>query len=669
MAPAIRAIMGGVLAVLALASSTVQAQDQKRIELAIQAGVSALKQQQLVDGSWPYGQVNVQPNNHWTGPTALAAVTLLECDISPDDPIIQRAAAVIRNRAAREGSTYDIALALMFLDRLGKAEDESLIQTLTSRLLKGQNAAGGWSYYCPVEGPAGPLPGRGIPAAAAAPLPAAAASPPGGPPVGGGEAVAPNAQQGFVPGPGLPGAPNVIRNGMVFGDNSNTQFATLALWVSRRHKLAADQALEAVGQRFRTTQHLDGGWSYNPAANQLNSTPTMTCAGLLGMAVSYGVAREATLRTQAEKPQEGGDNPKRAPREANKDPAIRLGLLALGQLLNGPYAFAQRGPGVIPAFVQGPVVGAQRTNLFAGTDYYLLWSVDRVAMAFGLRTIGRLDWYAWGSKIAVATQNPDGTWQGSYGSVVDTSFALLFLRRSNLAKDLSNDLKDLVRDPGEVRLRAGGIGGKGLQGRDTSLEPGAVGKADHKARPSRRNSIPDLRPDTEADTPAANRPSADAKADSPDPEAFRLSAAVVQATGTEQEALIDHLRDARGVINTDALAAAIPQLRGSAKTRARDALAERLTRMTAATLRDKLKDEDLEIRRAAALASAMKSEQSFVPDLIALLSDPEPPVARAAHAALKALAREDFGPEADATRAERTAAISKWKAWWASQKK
>jgi hypothetical protein len=50
-----------------------------------------------------------------------------------------------------------------------------------------------------------------------------------------------------------------------------------------------------------------------------------------------------------------------------------------------------------------------------------------------------------------------------------------------------------------------------------------------------------------------------------------------------------------------------------------------------------------------------------------LLEDPEPPVARAAQAALKGLTGQDFGPPAEATRAERGKAVAAWKAWWKSQ--
>jgi uncharacterized protein (TIGR03067 family) len=50
-----------------------------------------------------------------------------------------------------------------------------------------------------------------------------------------------------------------------------------------------------------------------------------------------------------------------------------------------------------------------------------------------------------------------------------------------------------------------------------------------------------------------------------------------------------------------------------------------------------------------------------------LLDDPEPPVVRAAHVALKALTGQDFGPVPDASRAESAKAVAAWKSWWTKQ--
>src|SRR5262249_1355787 len=89
---------------------------------------------------------------------------------------------------------------------------------------------------------------------------------------------------------------------------------------------------------------------------------------------------------------------------------------------------------------------------------------ERVALAYDLKTIGKKDWYAWGADLLVADQTPDGSWAGQYGQGgCDTCFALLFLRKANLARDLSASLRGKVKDPGEVALKAGGGGGESLK--------------------------------------------------------------------------------------------------------------------------------------------------------------------------------------------------------------
>ena len=90
--------------------------------------------------------------------------------------------------------------------------------------------------------------------------------------------------------------------------------------------------------------------------------------------------------------------------------------------------------------------------------------------------------------------------------------------------------------------------------------------------------------------------------------------------------------------------------------------------MTTSTLQDKLEDDDVEIRRAAALAAAMKEEKKLIPDLIRLLEDDETAVVKAALAGLKELAKQDFGPDANSSQADRAKAITQWKEWWAKNK-
>ena len=66
--------------------------------------------------------------------------------------------------------------------------------------------------------------------------------------------------------------------------------------------------------------------------------------------------------------------------------------------------------------------------------------------------------------------------------------------------------------------------------------------------------------------------------------------------------------------------------------------------MTADTIARYLKDDDVEIRRAAALASGTREFKDQLPRLIDMLSDRDQGVVLAAHAALKAMTGQTFGP-------------------------
>jgi hypothetical protein len=229
----------------------------------------------------------------------------------------------------------------------------------------------------------------------------------------------------------------------------------------------------------------------------------------------------------------------------------------------------------------------------------------------------------------------------------------LFLRRANLAEDLTANLRGQVVDPGEVLLRAGGVGGDSLKGK--AMKSG-IELTQPEAAPS---AIP-------KDAAADAKP-LPAKDDAPEPVAGELGARLVKAAPAQRDALLAQMRDAKGADFTEALAEAIPRLNGPARVQAQDALAMRLSRMNADTLRDKLRDDNREVRRAAALACVMREEKSRVPDLITLLKDADASVARAAHVALRELTGQDFGPAADAGPTARDQAIGQWKAWWAKQ--
>jgi HEAT repeat protein len=151
-----------------------------------------------------------------------------------------------------------------------------------------------------------------------------------------------------------------------------------------------------------------------------------------------------------------------------------------------------------------------------------------------------------------------------------------------------------------------------------------------------------------------------------DPE--RLANALIKVDAERRAGLVAEYRDAKGVQYTEAMAAAISRSPAAARSDLRDALAARLGRMTNLTLGRYLHDPLPEIRRAAALALAEKGSTDHVGRLSDLLSDPDPLVVEAAHAALSKLSGTDLGPGDGASDADRAEAGAAWRKWWQAKK-
>jgi hypothetical protein len=464
-------------------------EEQKRVNGAIDRGVAYLRKTQLGGGSWVKG-------THAVGYAALAGLTLLECGVPPTDPAVLKAARFVRFNASTLAKTYELSLAVLFLDRLGNPRDRKLIQTLALRLIAGQNSSGGWTYDCPLlkapdeyallqhlwqhqpvplpepvaagkskllhdsttQGKTGPLPNPitggpkkpgELPEGITGPNQGKSPGQTGGP--GGSKLIEPlplGKRETKLTEPGNPGkgpksggtgktgerkgpkktaSPKVVlpplpaslrdipgvRGGErgklkvtpARDDNSNTQFAIMALWVARRHAVPTQRSLALVEERFRVSQRPGGGWDYQFAGG--GETPSMTCVGLIGLAVGRGSERAAEAPG--------------AP--VAQDESISRGIKALGGHIGEP--------GRKPA----PAMG----------NAYFLWSVERVGVLYNLRTIGGKDWYRWGVEMLLANQAADGSWfgRGYHGSApaLDTCMALLFLQRANLTHDLTEAIR------------------------------------------------------------------------------------------------------------------------------------------------------------------------------------------------------------------------------------
>ncbi len=454
-------------------------EEQEKVNKAIGRGVSSLRQRQAPGGSWGGGE-------HVVGTTALAGLTLLECGVPPDDLVMKRALAIVRSQAPKDKYTYDIALSILFLDRLGDSSDEALLKSLGLRLVAGQTHTGGWTYDCDRIDPRYEAPllyvleqtrprnalelfvtgsesklnvgliGLGKDAAlpdelkgkskldADAPFRGVVASasklavdpPPGERKQTPAEKKKETERQREVrskleslpsalqkipslmppsASKGLPTKDPPPRYKLDRTDNSNTQFAILGVLAAGRHGVPTDRALGMIVQRFRVSQNRDGSWGYlYGQTGRVAGSTAMTGAGLLGLAVTHGLTAGVKWEGLAAK--------------GIQDTGIQKGLNALSPHIGRPIGKNT-----------GPKVRKE-------VNPYFLWTVERVCVLYGLPKIGDKDWYAWGVEQLLEVQAKEGQFEsgGFPGStpVTDTCFALLFLKRANLAKDLTSKIKN-----------------------------------------------------------------------------------------------------------------------------------------------------------------------------------------------------------------------------------
>lgn len=440
------------------------AQTTPEIESARVKGMDYIKGEQYDDGSWAL-------EGHDVGITSLCAMGLIENGVPVSDPVIDKAHRFVQKEMENEKGTYDIALAILFLSRVGDRDNRSKIRDLAARLIAGQTVEGGWSYTCPLAS------------------------------VG----ILSNSDERPKLQPGV-------------GDNSCTQFAVLGLWVSSRWGVDITSTMSLVGDRFIETQREDGGWPYAPeewtklvadadgegaddkkadaekekekgtdgkpkmkkkedkykdkdknkdkdkpvVANALPgnkalpgakaalpggieealpgaggaggtgaasayqpSSPSMTFAGLFCLTV----ARAAVIRQEQSKTRV----------------AVKPGSAPNGPAAEGDTLMSD------PSFADGlKKAGEFAASLSAGSPRYFMWSVERMGVVLGMEKFGETDWFGQGSAALIASQAANGSW----GDLSDTSFAILFLRKANLGSDISRLLSGEPADRFQIVSQA-----------------------------------------------------------------------------------------------------------------------------------------------------------------------------------------------------------------------
>ena len=178
---------------------------------------------------------------------------------------------------------------------------------------------------------------------------------------------------GRIPGPG--------------GDNSNSQFAVLALYDAQRVGVEVSrETWELAADYWRSTQNDDGSWGYVPGDA---GTGSMTCAGIGGLAI---VDRRARIGRR-----HGRKRPRRSAAGRTKtttsSTAPSIGSRSDFSVNHNPR----------------PAGGGQSCL------YYYLYGLERAGRLTARRFIGDHDWYREGAEFLVREQDSlSHYWKGNW---------------------------------------------------------------------------------------------------------------------------------------------------------------------------------------------------------------------------------------------------------------
>lgn len=320
---------------------------REQVESAIRSGVKYLISRQNDNGSWS----DVEQRAH-TGTTGLVTLALLTAGEKPDSPAVSKAINHLQKFAARDlDSVYAVSLQTMVFAAADPVRFKIPIAGNVAWLEQAQIKQGDrntwpgtWTYDSSKRSP---------------------------------------------------------------GDNSNTQYALLALNAASEVGIPVNVQVWTLSREyFEQSQRPGGGWSYQPPANDPTSA-SMTCAGVSSLIIA-GLKRY-----------EGQEQ-----------------LLPDGKIRNC-------GKGGINLALQGGVDWlsthfqvSQNVPKFHLWKYYYLYGLERTGRLTGLRYFGDHDWYREGADYLINTPERDkiaGYWAGhdsiEQNPVVATSFALLFLAK------------------------------------------------------------------------------------------------------------------------------------------------------------------------------------------------------------------------------------------------
>ncbi len=280
-----------------------------------------------------------------TGPgeTALALLTLRHSGVAEDDRACRRAASFLE-RELPDGTVYGASLGALALIAMDVNKHENKIRELAEDLAGAQCKNGQWTYSYRSSGR------------------------------------------------------------VSAGDNSNTQFAILALAAARVQGISVPkEPFERCHAFLLRSQNEDGGYGYSEKQRS-KSYGSMTAGGAMALRLCLA----ALKRTRVTDP------------KLDDAKEVRKALDWMGERFDP-------GKNVGAAAAFGSKKGRRGDSFWR---HYWLWSVERACSVTGVAKLGDHDWYASGAHWLLDKQHKGGEWRDPETGLRATCFALLFFRRS-----------------------------------------------------------------------------------------------------------------------------------------------------------------------------------------------------------------------------------------------
>ncbi len=192
------------------------------------------------------------------------------------------------------------------------------------------------------------------------------------------------------------------------GDNSNSQFAILALHEAERAgAIIKQETWEKAAEYWKSCQDPSGSWGYIKSKTVGNGSGSMTCAGIAATVICNGHVDNPNAKIE--------NGLVQCCQPLGEDDSLDRALTWLGNNFS-----VSRNP--------GPGGGA------GAWHYYYLYGLERVGRLTARRLIGEHDWYREGAEHLISQQYPishhwEGRGHAEKNSHIATALALLFLSK------------------------------------------------------------------------------------------------------------------------------------------------------------------------------------------------------------------------------------------------